>query len=129
MLIRDIIRLISIYKKNKNLFNKTTRTVGKYVASTDGLLYSSSLSDSSDYILISANTNYVFSGFTDLTGRDCSFYNSSKTFISGVTSIANRSIRTPTNASYIRFTLPKSDVDTIQFELGTVATAYEPYQG
>lgn len=119
-----------LYKKlGKNLFNKTIRILGKYISAADGGLYTSSLSDSSDYIPVVGNTNYVFSGFIDLTGRDCAFYNSSKVYISGATNIVNKSVKTPINAAYIRFTLPKSDVDTIQLELGTVATAYEPYPG
>lgn len=119
-----------LYKKvGKNLFNKNTRILGKYISAADGGLYTSSLSDSSNYILVTPNTDYIFSGFVDLTGRDCAFYNSSKVYISGATNIVNKSIKTPVNATYIRFTLPKSDVNTIQLELGTVATAYEPYKG
>lgn len=111
----------------KNLFNKETITDNSYIADDTGLMMDDNEQSrvASDYINVDGLSNiYIID--TDKS-RWGAFYNSDKEFISGF--ISTGSINVPENAKYLRFTVPKTNVDTFMINAGTQALPYEPYTG
>ena len=112
----------------KNLFDKTAATLN-YRIGSDGLPYGDNQFFLSDYIGVKPSTNYIVSNGTTSDASAVAYYDASGAFISRTISGTWYNIRTPNNAAYIRFTTKKSTIDSVQLELGSTATAYEPYQG
>nr|DAZ16386.1 MAG TPA: Neck appendage protein [Caudoviricetes sp.] len=116
-----------------NLFVKATVTKG-YWLSKIGNPNENGGWGYSDYIDVSGMKNYIASGFTNLgiSPATC-FYDSNKTFISGVQSTNQNSqdskrktLPIPSNAKYMRFSFALADINTLKIEQGTKATAYSP---
>lgn len=114
-----------------NLFVKSTVTKGYWLSDT-GVLNGNGGWGYSDYIDVAGMKNYIASGFTNLgiSPATC-FYDSNKTFISGVQSTNQNSqdskrktLPIPSNAKYMRFSFFLVDIDTLKIEQGTKATAY-----
>ena len=114
-----------------NLFVKSTASRGWWLSDT-GVLNANGGWGYSDYIDVSGMKNYIASGFTNLgiSPATC-FYDSNKTFISGVQSTNQNSqdskrktLPIPSNAKYMRFSFMLTDIDTLKIEQGTKATAY-----
>jgi hypothetical protein len=103
----------------KNLFDKNKITAGYYVLTTNGTIAANAAYNASDYIPVLPNTNYYFN-----KSYHNAFYDSNKNFISGFSTAA---VTSPANAAFVRLSVKPADMDTAQFELGTVATAYTPY--
>ena len=112
-----------------NLFNKSTVHDGYYISDTSGMETSSeqyaSEANASDYIPVSGDYVSIFSSVTG-KWRWGAFYDSSKTFISGISGY-NKTIAIPQNAAYMRLTVVDSILDTLMFNLGQTALPYEPY--
>ena len=122
---------IQIINTGKNLFDKSTANLGKGVSTSTGNLYNESPLFATDFIEIIPNTNYVVNGYSTSANRVYgACYDSSKNYLTNVTTNANISTFKITNASakYIRLTGFISDIDTYQLEKGSTATEYEPYQ-
>jgi len=112
-----------IYGIGKNKFNKTAITTGYFVNYLNGNLSANAAYNASDYLAIKPSTNYV----SDQIFTHHSYYDEDKVFISG-TNVAASSFTSPSGAYYIRGSLSLArDLDTFQFEEGTVSTSYEPY--
>lgn len=111
----------------KNLFNKNDIEIGKYLDAS-GVLQTSASADSSKYIPVNPSTNYIISGYNDATIRNLCYFGKNKDFISAASLPAGAQFTTPVNAKYVRFTFQMVDIETIQLELGTVATTYAAYQ-
>lgn len=116
-----------------NLFVKSTASRGWWISDT-GVLNANGGWGYSDYIDVSGMKNYIASGFTNLgiSPATC-FYDSNKTFISGVESknqnsqdSKRKTLPIPSNAKYMRFSFALADIDTLKIEQGTKATAYSP---
>lgn len=117
----------------RNLFVKSTISRGYWLSDT-GVLNTNGGWGYSDYIDVSGMKNYIASGFTNLgiSPATC-FYDSNKTFISGVQSTNQNSqdskrktLPIPSNAKYMRFSFALADIDTLKLERGTKATDYTP---
>lgn len=116
-----------------NLFVKSTVSRGYWLSDT-GVLNANGGWGYSDYIDVSGMKNYIASGFTNLgISPSTCFYDSNKTFISGVQSTNQNSqdskrktLPIPSNAKYMRFSFVLADIDTLKIEQGTKATAYSP---
>lgn len=117
----------------RNLFVKSTISRGYWLSDT-GVLNANGGWGYSDYIDVSGMKNYIASGFTNLgiSPATC-FYDSNKTFISGVQSTNQNSqdskrktLPIPSNAKYMRFSFALADIDTLKLERGTKATDYTP---
>lgn len=116
-----------------NLFVKSTASRGWWISDT-GVLNANGDWGYSDYIDVSGMKNYIASGFTNLgiSPATC-FYDSNKTFISGVQSTNQNSqdskrktLPIPSNAKYMRFSFALADINTLKIEQGTKATVYSP---
>ena len=122
-------------RTGKNLFDKSQKDTSKgYVDNsylfTDGEISSNNNYYISEYIAITPNTYYAISGLRGDRVFAC-WYGADKTYI-GQQRYSNnesRTFTTPSNAYYLRISVYKDNEDITQLELGTTATAYEPYNG
>lgn len=113
----------------KNLFNKN-ETVNGYRIGSDGNLFADSNYFVSEMIPVQPNTNYTISGGSTSTDSSASAqYDASGQFVSRTLSTGWNNITTGANVLYIRFTTLQNKKDTVQLEVGSTATDYEPYQG
>lgn len=111
----------------KNLFDATahTFTTGDYVNYTTGSMghNGSNTAACGDYLQVPAGTFTI--SCTENVGGRIAFYKQDKTFISGSSTIAG--VEVPTDAVYFRFSLQSDTPTNVQIELGSSASAYQPY--
>lgn len=105
---------------SKNLFNKETALMDRYVLFNNGAVDVLPGYCASDWIKVSPGVTY-----TKNDSQQLAFYDSSKTYISGLSSAST--FTTPANAAYLRFTVIASKLNTLQLELGNTETSYETY--
>lgn len=110
----------------KNLFNPGLVTFDKYVDASDGLLATYSGVFATDFIEIEPETDYYWND-TILRPNTGAFYDSSKTYISGIASPSTHDFTTPSTAKYVRLTGTTTNINQYQLEIGNTATEYVPY--
>ncbi|WP_273128946.1 SGNH/GDSL hydrolase family protein [Bacillus weihaiensis] len=114
--------------RTKNLYNKHTAIMGKYVDWQTG-----EIKTPSDLSIV-----YYAGYYIKLTSRQAltikyanqfAFYDSNKRYISGQNISTNKSytVTPPENAVYIRITTIEAYLDKQQVEVGTVTTPFVPY--
>jgi hypothetical protein len=106
---------------SKNLFDKTDVTNDKYLSEA-GLLVDIQGFSVSGYISVNPSTIYIRNAKSN--GYD-NCYTSNKSVIGRIDNTLT--ITTPSNAAYVRLTVPDAALDTLQFESGSESTDYEPY--
>ena len=112
----------------KNLFNAATSTPKKYIGS-DGNIHVSDDWSASDYIAVTPSETYTISGADAPGGTGChAFYDSNKDFVSAVTGYDHMTFTVPEEAMYVRFSVRTETPTTVQLEVGSAATAYEPWE-
>lgn len=110
--------------QGKNLFDKA-RVTNDFGLSSSGNLYADATMFTSSYIPVSPGLTYTLSGRA-LSGTNC-WYDENKVYISYVYRITGQ-VTAPANARYVRNAGFYTDsFDTLQFELGSTATPYEPF--
>lgn len=116
----------------KNLFDKDTVqfVTGSFLNASGAVESNASYAYSETYIPVAPGASYVFSGqIVEGAYNTVAFYDRKKAFISRFSPGApdkNSAFTTPANCYFIRFNAsPSLDVNTIQLETGSVATAYE----
>ena len=114
----------SLFLPNKNLFNPATATQGFNIVFSTGNLTANSGFTTSDFIPVSGSTSYARTNQWQMA-----FYNSGKTYISGLSGSTNvnDTFITPSGASFIRVSVLTSELNSYQLELGTVSTSYIAY--
>lgn len=115
-----------------NLFNKETAIEGGRLYSNGNVITYTNNSYASDFVEVEPNTQYTLSGCTQDSGVTIPYYNcyydADKQVIDYYkVKAGTHTITTPSNAYYMRFTVYTVDLDTFQFEKGTVATSYKEY--
>lgn len=109
----------------KNKFTQEGETENSYLLST-GETTSYNGWTTSDYILVLPNTQYTFNpNSSEGNSAKACYYDQNKTFISYINSGPN-TFTTPANCEFMRFSY-REESTNIQLELGSTATAYEPY--
>lgn len=121
---------IKVRVTGKNLFDANDVSKG-YVSDDSGSNIVVANSYCSNFIAVSAKTKYYLHSSQD-SGRWGAFYDSSKTFISGISSDKyNTVFETPENAAYIRFTVDYNNnpdfARNVIFAKSTIAVPFEPY--
>jgi hypothetical protein len=110
----------------KNLFDKSTITTGKYIDASGNLVNDNS-NFVGDYIPIDNTKSYYASQNAGGVIR-AGYYDSNKAFISRQLISTNYgSLTIPNNTVYVRLSCYNQSLDTLQLELGTQQTSYEPY--
>lgn len=123
---------VTAYQVGKNLFDKT-QTLEAGNITDDGSIGTATGYVHTDFIKVKAGADYVTSGDVALgnTRNAIACYNANKEFIIRLspTGAGGWTFSIPSNTVYIRMNLGGSsrDLDTIQLEAGTTATAYEAY--
>jgi hypothetical protein len=107
---------------SKNLFNVNDINAGNFVANQNGNLIANSGYTASNYIPVQPNTAYTLSG----TSEQLAFYDSTKVYISGLTS-GGAYFTTPANTAFVRISMLNSQATSVQLELGQNKTAYESF--
>ena len=116
--------LRSEWEKGINLFDYETRVVGQGLIWNTGATYDNTDYWTSDYIKAKPNITYTISGNTY---NGVCYYNSNKTFISGIPTASSGScFTTPTNTEYIRIASQVSATQVMLVE-GSHAYPYQPY--
>jgi len=110
--------------RSKNLFDKSKATDGFYVSNSSGNLSASPTYSASEFIPVLPNTAYALSGTT----CQLAFYNSNKTYISGIPNGVTNPITTPATASFVRLSMKLEEKNNVQFELGSTSTSYESFE-
>ncbi len=119
----DRIGLCSKIAVGKNLFDKSKAISGYFVNWDNGGLQTNASYCSSDFIPVKAGQHY----FCNTSVLFKTFYDANFKFISG-SKDGLYPVVVPDGAFYIRFSCYPSDLNTTQFEEGSVATAYQPYE-
>ncbi|MBP9999581.1 MAG: hypothetical protein KBT14_02695, partial [Proteobacteria bacterium] len=136
--------VISVGDRTVNLLNVNDKVSGELNGAT-GVINTSAIYYTSDYIDISNLTDFTISFTTNITGgagRDIAYYDSNKTFVSGTRNAIttskpitiSKTFTKPSNAVYVRFTwlhdyqgTPINDYDIMIEEGSTAPTSYVPY--
>ena len=111
--------------KSSNLFDKSAAVVG-YVSYTSGQINSSAPSyRASDFINVEPETDYSINSI--VSGCQTAFYDSTKTYISGILHDSTmKTFSTPAGAAYLRTTTNVDNIDSFAVCKGSSAS-YEPY--
>jgi len=134
---------IPIELSGKNLINpNSVEQINGYINSQSGQVFEPSSTGGtwrcSDYIAISGGKSYVLNAVNnDANYAGIAWYDSNKNYVSGLNTTSinskNGEITAPVNASYVRVSWRIDDGynpnwrNTVQFEEGSIVTAYEPY--
>lgn len=116
----------------KNLFDKNNLEAGGINANgTDNT--TARFFRSKDYIEVLENTYYTLSASSPITLCLAKYYDENKVYLGESSWLSNpASFQTLVGTKYIRFVLVYadllSDISWVQLELGSTATAYEPYE-
>ncbi|PAK49594.1 SGNH/GDSL hydrolase family protein [Priestia megaterium] len=111
--------------KSKNLFDKSTVFLDKYINFSTGQMLDSPSQQyvASDFISVNSSKSYAF-GLT----YQSAWYDTNKTFISGFNPAnATYVVKPPSNAAYLRVSVLKTNVATYQIEEGTKQTTYQSF--
>lgn len=128
---------LNLTRTGKNLFDKTATDSTKGYSNNKYLWLDGGERNSNDWYIseyIRIGTSLSISGLptSDATNPAYCLYTKDKTFIRGA-AYRNREkvedITISSDAYYLRISVPKSNVDSIQVETNITATAYEPYNG
>jgi len=109
-------------RSSTNLFDKSTITSGKYVHSASGNLIDNATYFASDFIPVSANTAYTSTSFVF-----AAFYNSAKSFISGLGSGSGATQTTPALTAYMKVSGLLTAINTYQVNAGSALGLFEAY--
>ena len=112
--------------ETKNLFDKSAVSVGFIDDASGEHNTANTTYRASDWMAVKGD--YITITTTQTEGVWGAFYDAEKNFISkcvGYKSTPTQAI--PANAKYVRLTVTPNAIDTFQVELGTTATAYQPY--
>ena len=125
----------------RNLIVKSSNLAVGYLQSSGNMITSDTGWYTTDFISVEEGKQYIASGYKNL-GKSPStcFYNSSKTYISGInngnsvsqateTTMKNdrrRIVTVPSGCVYMKFSFEKADLNTIKLEKGNKPTDYTP---
>lgn len=117
----------------ENLFDISTVSLNTYIASGDGTTGTSGVSNTSDFIEINKNTNYIlkyeYNTLVNTATRGLVYFNNNKQYISGISYnpiYKLTTLTTPANARYVRFSYDKNCTN-IMVTKGTQDHNYIPY--
>lgn len=116
---------LSFVTTGKNLLNKNTAVQGKALKYNETTLWDTADYYISDFIEIEPSTQYTCNYMYGYA-----YYDAEKVGVSGhtpPTAGGTNTITTPENVKYIRLSIYKTRLSTMQFEKGTTATSFEDY--
>lgn len=108
-------------KRGNQLFNKATAIVDKYISSTNGNVAANTSYYASDFIPVTGGSSY----WRPNTHPHLAWYDSQMTYISG--GDTTQVLTAPSNATYLRLSIPKADINTYRLVEGSSSKPYEDY--
>lgn len=111
---------------SKNLYDKNSESIeDNAFMRSDGVEGVNGIYHLTGFIKVEPNETYVSTAQT----RFGAFFDADKNVVLGGWDEFEDStpVTVPTNATYVRLTVPQNSSDVLQFEKGTVSTAYESY--
>ena len=127
---------MNVTRTGKNLIPTGTSTTKGYVDNSylnaDGTIGSDNTLFISEYFKVPSDVDCAWSSKNAVIYNLVSvcFYDKNKNYISGTAlAKATKIITTPSNATYCRSTQSKNENNKFQFEIGSTATTYSPYNG
>ena len=122
---------ITVALCGKNLFDKSTATIGVGLATGTGGTYAAADYLTSDYIPITPNTrlviNWIQGKWACCYGVDMKYLGQATRSMETDESGIQKVLTTIDNTRFIRFTAVKSEIDDLQLEVSRFPTEYEPY--
>lgn len=122
---------LRIFHTGKNLFDKTAPISSEnHYLKLDGTESGSGNYNISGPIVAVPGTKYTLSGLSGGSPSIC-FFNDADERVGGAVYNSQSSISTtaPDGTAYMKVSIPKAKVDEFMIEVGSPATAYEPYGG
>ena len=122
---------LNLYQSGKNMFDKTDVMSGYKLTSSGGTTSGSSFFVS-DYIYLPEGDYIVEKIVGTNNGYGLFTYDENKTKVRDLTpsgSTADKSFTIQIGEKYIRLSALLTRIDEVQLEIGSTATAYEPYHG
>lgn len=117
--------------ESRNLVNKDNLTYGYYVDYRNGTFVADSGSSYTELIEIKPDTYYTYSMHaTNRAVGQLAYYDAEGEYISGVPNSGVKNyitLATPTNAKFVRWTVPVGYVNMVSIAEGTVVIPYEAY--
>lgn len=124
--LKDDIDLIKPILKPINLIDLNKITSGYYVSYSTGALSSNSSYSATDYIEVEPNQNYTFSNYLYGNGvGQMAWYDAKKNYISGLSNSGvgrNVTVKSPSTAKYLRWSLTNTWKDQAQLQEGELST-------
>lgn len=94
-----------------NIINKANVINGYYVSYLNGQIGNNTDFVATDYCPVKPNTKYKVSDFYT---QQFAFYDANKAYISGMVSAdSNHEFTTPANAAFVRFSIPKTQINAV----------------
>lgn len=132
LLKEDLTNKADKYSTGKNLFNNADLFEINGYFDIAGAFNSNDNYRISNYIEVEPNTTYTLSGYT-AGGSFNIWYDSNKIKVGD--SVSNNvpgsvpiTVTSPSNSKYIKISLRVANIDTVMFEKGNIASAYEPFK-
>ena len=122
-------KTIKTYGRTDNLFDKNAEDIDDtgYIRA-NGETSTSINFITSGYISVSGLTTVTISGYGSANEPAYCLYNSDKEYITGVSYVGQTTVTiTLDNATYLRFSVKKTDIDTTMANEGSSALPYQPY--
>lgn len=116
----------NVVRCGKNLFDKTTASLNRYINNTGGTTPSQYNQDVTDYIEVKAGATYTISHSKNNTNFSA-FYDENKNKIDIVFPNDQFPKQAPSNAKYLRVTFLHGHIDLLQIETGSQSTDYVSY--
>ena len=124
------IKMLSGLERGRNLFNQNDLANG-YIDRRNGEFIEQFENRATNYYIeVESGVTYTVQPMVTTGAINMAFYDKDKVYISGhqITSASSHGrVTAPTNATYLKFSVPASIVGETQFEKGSIATPYENY--
>ena len=113
--------------KNKYDKNNANNQPNKRVSTGSGGTYAADGYTATYLVEVKPDTDYTLTTSSNFVSYIC-WYDETQARIGGTNWSSGTSKTSPSNAKYVRFDFSTADIDTVQLELGSTATSYEPYE-
>ena len=118
--------MTTFLKESRNLIDESKFSKGVYINPVNGNITTNETYNTTDYIMLEENKNYIFSNDINNVIRSINYYGAEKNFLAGGENISN--FNSGTNYKYCRLSIIATATKN-QLEIGTLSTEYMPYKG
>ena len=117
--------MTTFLKESRNLIDESKFSKGVYINPVDGAITTNETYNTTDYIMLEENKNYIFSNDINNVIRSITYYGAEKNFLVGGENIS--SFNSGATYKYCRLSIIATATKN-QLEIGTLSTEYMPYK-